>query len=544
MTSRSLAERILDRALPDGPSGHAIRGDLRQEHARRVRESGDRAAARWYLRQALSIWFFASRDGVVGRRWRSGRLVSDTRSSGGGFLADVREGVSVLRRAPAYSTGVVLTLGVAMAATVSVFAVVRGVLLRDLPYPEPHELVRFDAARDDGGYANGGLDYPIVLDWREGLETVPSVAAYQASDGVYVADGVAEVWQGTAAEPSFLEVVGVAPFLGSAYGPGEGGIGDQSIFLSHSLWERRFAADPGIVGRTITFYEAPWVVRGVLPPDFAYPGTRLDYLIPLRDTQWLEGRGTGVLRVIGRLGDGVSLDAAREELGALSTALEREYPGEIRTVLLRGVQQVETEPVRPMLWVFMGAVGFFLLVACANVSGLALARTEARRQELSVRLSLGASRARIARQVVSESATLALAGGLVGTLGAFWGIRGLLTLAPADLPLREGVRMDPLVLLFAFVLAVGTGVLFGALPGVRSARRGPADRDAVGEPGSPRGETIPGLGADRSRGRASLRCRAPHTFVRGVELRAHGLHGTGARAHGGDGPRKGGLSHR
>ncbi len=475
MSYRTWADRILDRALPRGPTGESIRGDLHQERTRRVEAYGEAAASRWYLRQALGIWLFATADGLRGRRWHSGRAMHDL--SVGGGIGPLRDGLRVLRRAPGYSATVVVTLAVAMAATVSVFTVVRGVLLRDLPYPDPAALVRIDALRE-GEPADGGLDYPTFLDWRDGLESVGALAAYHLSEGVYVTPEIAEVWQGASTTPEFFTVLGVPPMIGTFFAPGEGEAGDQSIFLAAQVWERRFGSDPRIVGQSIDFYEQTWTVRGVMPRGFAFPNADIDYWIPLRLPTWLNNRGAGFLHAVGRLSEGVSVAALSDELASLSAALKEIHGEEIRPVTARSLAEVDRARVRRVLWVFMGAVGFFLLAACANVAGLALARTEARLKELSVRLALGASRGRLAVQVLAESTALSLCGGALGLGGAVLGVRALLSLAPPDLPRREAIVIDPVVVLFAFAVAVVAGIVFGVLPGLRGARIAGARPDA------------------------------------------------------------------
>lgn len=469
MSRRSFADRILDAALSGEATRAAIRDELERERDARSAREGRRAGDRWYLRQAVSVWAFATRDRWLGTPWtgQTPLLVGGRER----LIQDLADGVRTLRRSPGYSVAVMLTLALAMTATSSVFAVVNGVLLKDLPYPDGDRIVRFDALRD-GVPTQGGLDYPTIQDWRERFATVTSISAYQASEGVYVGDGIAEVWTGQATDRDYLRVTGIEPFLGRWYAGTESGLGAQTIVLSHEIWERRFGSDPGIVGRTIDFAESTWTVQAVMPSGFTILGEPFDYWMPIRRTQWSESRGTGVFQVVGRLEEGVSLEAARDELAAISANLEEVYPGEIRDVVLRRAVDVEREPVRAVLWVLFGAVGFLLLVACANVAGLALARTESRREELAVRRSLGATGRRVASQIVVESVILSMLGGGLGLVGAEVGVRGLLALAPPDLPQRAAIQTDPTVGFFALIVAITCGVAFGAVPGMRATRRG------------------------------------------------------------------------
>lgn len=459
---RRWARRWLDRTLADDARGRAIRRELAEEHAARAARDGEGPADGWLLRQAASVAFWSLRDRLTGRPWGPpGTPLGPGRAT--------RDALRSLRRAPGYSAAVVVTLGAAMAATVSVFTVVRGVLLRPLPYPDPETLVRIDALHQ-GVSGEGGVDYPTVQDWRETLEGVGGIAVWTGAEGIYTAEGVSEVWTGTSMSPGLLETVGVRPALGSWYGPGEGGLNAPSIHLSHDLWERRFGADPGIVGRTIRMSDASWVVQGVMPRGFVWPDADTQYWIPLRDSRFLQSRGSGFLHVVARLEPGVGLDAARAELDRFTERLRAEFGDEARPVVLRRVAEVERVPVARALWTLLGAVALVLLVACANVSGLSLARTETRRGEWSVRVSLGANRRHLVAGLVAESGLLALGGGLVGLAGAFAGVRGLVALAPADLPRRSAVAIDPAVVAFAFGLSLLVGLLAGLLPGLRAAR--------------------------------------------------------------------------
>lgn len=462
MSRQGWARSILRRTLADDARGRAIRSELEREHAQRVERDGAGPADGWLLRQAVSVASWSLRDRLAGRPWGAPGSPLGPRQA-------TRDALRSLRRAPGYSLAVILTLGAAMAATVSVFTVVRGVLLRPLPYPDPTTLVRIDGLYE-GVPGEGGIDYPAVLDWREGLDGLEGIAVWSGAEGIYAADGVSEVWTGTSMSPELLETVGIRPSLGSWYGPGEGHLNAMTIHLSHDLWERRFGADPDIVGKTIRLSDQSWVVQGVMPRGFVWPDAETRYWIPLRDSPFLQNRGSGFLHVAARLTPGTSLDAARAELARFTEQLRAEVGKDVRTVALRSVAEVERAPVARALWTLLGAVGLVLLVACANVSGLSLARTETRKEEWSIRVSLGAHRRHLVAGLVAESALLALAGGMVGLVGALAGVRGLVALAPADLPRREAVAMDPAVVAFAFTVSLVVGLLAGLLPGLRAAR--------------------------------------------------------------------------
>lgn len=466
--------RIVGRVLPEGPTRDAILGDLREERRRCAKRRGAAAAHRWYAVQAFSVVAYAAFDRVRGHAW--GRGTSRAARSGApgepprrSRTPVVRESFRVLRTAPGYSLAVILTLGVAMSSTVVVFAAIRGVLFRDLPYPDADRLVRVDRLSEEGA-SDGGVSYPNFRDWSEQLPYFEETAAYQGSEGTYVGEDFAEIWTGIASTPELLSVLGIAPHLGTHYGPGEGDIGMRTIILSHELWERRFGADPSIVGTSVTFGNESWTVQAIMPRGFSFPEPGIDFWRPLPNSQFLQSRGSGFLRTLMRLPADAELDVVRPEFYAAVEAIDQEHGDWEHGVLLRSYDEVETAAVRRVLWIVMGAVGFFLLAACANVAGLALARTETRRRELSLRRVLGANRGGIFGMLLAESCVLSVLGGVVGVLGTVGGLKVLLALAPQDLPRREEIYLDAEVVLFAFFVALLAGVAFGLLPGLRGAR--------------------------------------------------------------------------
>lgn len=311
----------LDRLLAlflTGPGGGAIRSDLLEELESTQRERGRLRGAGWYLWHATSVlaWYFADR--LRGRRWSgledlhrvSQTAIQNARPAPTRTGFDLRDVTRSFRRAPAHAWTVVATLGLAMAATLSVYTVVDRVLLTELPWADPDRLVRIDRVHQ-GEVHDGGISYPDFRDWQEEITAFTSLAGWQRFEGVHVSDGVAESWNGIAGTPGLLSLAGVSPQIGTlgetqAWQPGE-----QVLYLSHELWTSRFGRDPEIVGRTITVSEASWEIRGVMPPGYGFPEAGIDVWVPLRKSRHLENRKLGILRVFGRLRPDHSLEMAR-----------------------------------------------------------------------------------------------------------------------------------------------------------------------------------------------------------------------------------------
>ncbi len=478
---------LLGRSLA-GRVGDVIRADLREEMERRSARSGRGAARRWYVWQAGSVLFWSLLDRLRGRGWRTGGRGMQTAGRGGadpgsrpdGSRFDLRDPVRVFRRSPGYAFAVVGTLGLAMAATLSVATVVDRVLLTELPWFEPDRMVRIDGLRADGEAADGAVSHPDFLDWQRELDSFEGLAAWMRFEGIYLHDGIAEEWRGVSGTAELLPLVGVRPSLGAFAGEETWEIGENVLFLSHELWTSRFGRDPGVVGTTITLSEASWEVRGVMPPDFAFPESDIDVWVPLRQAAFMENRRAGFLRVLGRLTPGTSIEVARAEFESVAAAIDEQHGSEKTGRVVQGWADVLLAPVRRTLWIFLAAVGFFLLTACTNVVGLTLSRVEARRREFAVRLSLGATRRRVRAQLLLESGALGLAGGVVGAVGAWGGVRLLLALAPAELPRREEIALDPQVVLTGVAVSILCGLVIGLAPrlgagmgpGSQRARRG------------------------------------------------------------------------
>lgn len=421
-------------------------------------------------------------EGMLRRRRRAeGRtdLVDDVRR-------DVAFASRQLLQNPGFSAIAVLTIALAIGATTAIFSVVDGIMLRPLPYHEPDELVMvwMDYTRRDvvlPDKRREWLSWPNFADFRDEVDAVASISAFMGWRPTLTGSaGAAEQVVGARfSRGMFSEVLGVEPALGRGFlAEDDVPDGPRVVLLSDGFWRRAFAADPAVLQRTIRLNDEPYTVVGVMPPSFRPPpflGT--DVWTPLQfDRSNGGGRGSIFLRAVGRLDDGASLELVRTQAADLGARLAQEYPEanvdtsfNVYPLHFDLVQQASTA-----LWVLLGAVGFVLLIGCVNVANLLLARGATRRDELAVRVAMGADRRRILAQLMTESAMLAAAGGAVGIALALVGTDGLVRLAPPGTPLLDQVSVDGRILGFATIVTTLTGALFGVLPALRAARTDPA----------------------------------------------------------------------
>ncbi|HYU34645.1 MAG TPA: ABC transporter permease [Thermoanaerobaculia bacterium] len=385
---------------------------------------------------------------------------------------DIRFGFRTLVRNPATSIVALLTLALGIGANTALFSVVDGVLLKPLPYPEPDRLVLIMESNPARGFPRYSDAPPNFDDWRRQNRMFEAMTAIHEHRFNLTGGEHAETVQGAQVTPEFFRVLGIRPSPGRGFLAEEGRPGGARVaVLSRELWQRRFGSDPGILNRQVEIDGESTTVVGVMPPGFGLP-SQSEIWTPLVWDFKPETRGGHFLQAVGRMKAGVTLEEMRAEMAALAARLERQYPESNTgwTTLLIPLSDVLVEEVRPALLLLLAAVAFVLLIACANVANLLLARLASREREIAVRTALGAGRARLVRQMVTESLVLFLAGGALGLLLAFWATRVLVALYGRDLPREQEIGLDGRVLLFTLGLSLATGLVFGLVPALSATR--------------------------------------------------------------------------
>ena len=402
------------------------------------------------------------------------------------LLHDVRFALRTFRRQPAFAFIAILTLALGMGANSAIFTVVSAVVLQPVPFTEPDRLVRITADLRGVGAHDAGMSPPELFDYRDRSGIFESVAGLYPIDANLTEVDEPERVEVLLVSPSYFGLLGVRAALGRVFSEAEEdhpGIAEV-VVISDALWNRRFGRAPDVIGRTLRLDDDSYRIVGVMPPEFRHPGRtvrgdvemwapagyRADpFGPPARGAYFLAGS-------LARLAPGVSLREAQQRLDAFAQQLRAAYPTDYPeragwTPRLIPLHRDVVGNVRPALLMVMGAVGLVLLIACANIAGLVLARTATRQRELAVRRALGSGRLRIAQLLLTESVCLAVAGGALGLLLAFWGVDLLMSLAPQGIPRTSEVRVGGAVVAFTFGAAVLAGLLFGAGPAVQCSGR-------------------------------------------------------------------------
>ena len=468
--SPRLARLLLARLVPAAEREFVI-GDLEETFAAQIASGIDPARARqWYWRAALDIIrsFRRDRPATVAIPMPKGDSMART------IWRDLKYSVRLLRMKPGFSAVAVLTLALGIGANTAIFTVTNAILLKPLPYSNPDELVVITENNLSRGWTSFSTAPANFQDWQTQSTAFSGIAAYGSRSFNYTGAGAPERLRALTGTQGFLEMLGGTPIRGRGFGPDDFQPGKGNVvILNHGFWQREFGGRDDVVNTTITLGGQPYTIVGVMNDRWRFSARDLSLFTPrVLTPDDLRQRGSHYLSVLGRIKPGVTVETARADLSTIASRLETAYPDTNKGwgVTVTPLREASIGNIGLMLGLLLGAVGLVLLIACANLANMHLARATGRAREMAIRAALGAGRWRIVLQLMTESLVLAIAGGVLGLLVAYWATSAFVSAYPTLLPRAADIHVDPAVLAFTGGLSVMTAILFGLAPALTASR--------------------------------------------------------------------------